>query len=676
MLFTKDKFKIKINYRPIVVVFLCLLFGLISARKIYAGDATYIVLAVISFVSLAVYCCLKRRFVLLILALVVFFAGNGLYFLSYNLFMGKEYNDATISARVNDVDEHETYSIIGIENVVADGDRVSGAYVYVYGTEENDFSVGDVIVFNGSLEHIKMFTLGAFMNGDYRAGNAYTCNISVDDIISKTSGSLKFDEKARAKIKDVLYSNMDEGSADIAFAVLTSDKDDVDSEVKDVYRNAGIIHLLTVSGLHITFLTTIIAWILKKCRVNKYVNFVITFVLLMIYAYICGFAPSVVRAMIMGLMLSMSGMFGRWYDSLTALSLAGIITLLISPLSALDVGFLMSYGCVGAILLLNRPFSSLLRKFLPRKVSNLLSIAIVSQVGLLAFMASFFSSFNVLSFFANMIVVPIFSVLFPLLILLVLLVMIIPAAGPVLKLCEWGFIGIEEIAKFFASTKMQIELRPLDPIFTALLFLTIFSGSYFLMTTAFVKWTIVLILTLVMALYTMVRPEFSYRGSSVSVIGSSFSRTLIIESASGQVGCVGANPTTLKYYLAAEGVDRVDYVFSENANVYLPEGSQVFFQPEGQAGDFKFRIDGDIYIFEFDGVKILFTNGYKSVYNDNAIKRALGEGGFSFVYAENFGEKQDSSTFHASFSGGGDYSFKESGSFKYAFADGRVWRLD
>lgn len=676
-MFTKEKFKFKVNFRPIVVVFLSLLFGLISARKLYVGDGVYIALVVLTFLGLLVYSCLKFKYVLILLAGIFFFVGNGLYFLSYSSFMGREYQDAVICGRVSEVQEWSNSTTLYLEDVVAAGDSVNGVKISVFDVSGGEFQVGDMVIFNGSLEHNKMFTLGSFQSSYYRENIAYTCEASYKDFVSVVSGDLKFDEKARNKIWQTLSDNMDEKYATVAFAVLTGEKDFIEMEIKSDYRQSGIIHILTVSGLHVTFLTTLIAWALKKCKVNRFVNFFLTFDIILFYAYICGFAPSIVRAMIMGLMLSMAGLFGKSYDGAIALSCAGILTLLISPLSALDVGFLMSYGCVGAILLLHRPFSRVFGKFLPKTIASLVAISIATQVGILPFIASFFSSLNVLSFFANLIVVPIFSLLFPLLILLTIFSMIIPSAGVVLTVCDWGFSAITAIASFFASTNAYVALKPFDPIFTALMFIIAFVVSHFVMAKHLAKWVLVVWLTLVMSLYTMVRPELNYRGSMVSVLGSSYSRTLILESDSGEMLCVGYDNSLISYYLAQEGLNEIDYIF--DAPTYEKDifGGMVIDEEEGFVGDFKFKRKDGIYTFEFDDVKILFTNLSYSSYNYTKLNERLAEGKYDFVYAENFKMFGKNDFFFATYAPSefADYSFKEGGSFKYAF-DGRVWRID
>ncbi len=676
---TKDKFSFKINFRPIVVVFLSLLFGLISARKLYAGDSIYISLVSIVFIGLVIYTCFRGKFILILLFTVFFFLGNGMFYLSYNSFLGKEYKDADVCARISEVSYNDEYGYANLylEKVVANGESVSGASLFVYNVSYDSFEVGDFITFKGDLEHKNLFSLNGFYSSYYRAGIAYDAYTDTDNI-NVVSGNLEFDENVRDSIKTLLYENMDERNAGVAFAVLTGDKDGVFESVLDSYRDSGIIHLLTVSGLHVTFLCGLIAWIFKKCKINRFINFLLTFFILLVYAYICGFAPSIVRAMIMGLVLISANLFGKWYDGPTSLSIAGLITLFISPLSALDAGFLMSYSCVGAIFILQKPFANIFKKFLPNKIADLIAISFATQIGILPFLASFFSELNLLSFFVNLLVIPFFAILFPLLVISVLFVLIFPGAGLILKICQYGFFYIEMVAEFFTSTSLKLTLKPFDPLFIALFFMILFSCSYFVITSSIIKWFLIATLTLLLGLYVMIKPELTYRGTSVAIIGTKYSNCYILESENGQRACVGYDENYINSYLAMEGLDKLDFIFVDY-KVKNDFGAEIIYDSEGFAGDFKFLLQNGIYIFEFDDVKIFFTNLSYSSYNYSVIYNTIMNNHFDFAYFEDSEFLYDlDNCFLVSYDycENFDYSYKKQGSFKYIFDTNCVWRID
>ncbi len=667
---TKEKSKFTINFRPLLIAFLSLLAGICLARSLYMGSWAAIVITISIFLILIISSVCRKKFYALLIAALFFFGGNGVYFLSYNTFMGKEYQNVYISGRVCSVDGN----FLTLEKVTANTNRVGGVSLRVQGEASSEFQVGDFVMYEGSLEHIKMFTLGSFNSFSYRREVAYNSTVNAEDL-NLVSGSKTFDEKAREQIKNVLYKNMSSESADLAYAVLTGEKSEIDDEVLTEFSGAGIVHLLTVSGLHISFLIAVISFVLKKLKVNKFINFILIFCISLIYTAICGFAPSVVRAMIMGIVLSLAGLFSKQYDLLNSISVAGLITLFIFPLFALDSGFLMSYGCAFGIGFLYSPLKKLLCKVLPDKVASPIAVSISAEIGVLPFAAAFFGTFNFLSVFANFIAVPFFSVLFTLLIIFTILTMLFSACGITLKVCEWGFVALVQIAAFFASTSLKITLIPFDMVFTALLWGIIFVASYYLLASDKLKWALCLILTTMMALCTMITGAVADTGTSASVICSSYSSyspSLILQSKSGEVLCVNYDEDTIKYYLSMQKCNQVDYIFGLNSqNTY---GGEVVLESEGYAGDFKFKVESGIYTFEVDGVKIFFTNLSNVGYNKKA-QEMLSSTKYDFIYTYETGDYF--CDYHVSMlTGESDYSLKASGSVKYDFASKHAWRID
>ena len=375
----------------------------------------------------------------------------------------------------------------------------------------------------------------------------------------------------------------------------------------------------------------------------------------------------------MGICFNLSLVFGREYDGLNSLSVAGILTLLISPLTAYDVGFLMSYACVGTIMLIARPMAELFRKFLPRSVAGTLAVSVAAQIGVLPFLASFFSTFNLLSVFANLLIIPFFGVLFPLLVVLMLVALIIPPIAPILKVGEWGFTAIEYVARFFAGTNAKINLIPFDAIVTTLIFAATVTISYYVLTNARMKWIIVAAITLMMGTYMMIRPNLYSDRASVGIYENHASTSLVLKTESGEVLVVGFDENNTKYYLSAIGESKVDYVISPVDYLRDYYGAKVILDSEGFAGSIKYSIDNGIYTFEFDGHKILFTNLSKSGYNCSRIEQVLSSDKYDFVYAKNY--DATGAYFLANSLSGGDYSLS-SGSFNFNLANKRVRSID
>lgn len=474
------------NSRPIFYGFLALLLALATSRFIFVGDLKYIIFDAAIVVLFLIYCIWAKKFKTLAVILCVFMFGLGWHFVGMATFRANTYTDAVmVEGRVSDDIYLLPYGgrqTIILKNVYINGKKESNINLTVVFEEENPLKAGDIITFETEVQAAKLFELGNFKNSYYRDRTPYIAAVRSENI-TITGNRLVFAERVRLKVKDVLYKVMGKTNGATAFAALFGNKNDLDGMVNFTYKQAGVVHLLTVSGLHVTFLLVLVGWLLKKCRVRGLWNFLICLIFLVFYSYLCNFTPSILRAGIMGLVLLTTRISGKCYDTLCSVGFAGILILLFSPLSAMDVGFLMSFFCVIAILTLTPVFNKVLKKVFPNRVAGALAVSIASQVGLLPFMAQIGGSVNFLSFFINLLVIPLFSVVYPVLFLLALLSAIAPFMGVLLTVCNWGFWLIGEIAGFFAGTYMYATFKPFDIFFTASLYILVFLISkYFLFT--------------------------------------------------------------------------------------------------------------------------------------------------------------------------------------------------
>lgn len=470
--------------RPLFYGFLALLLAISTSRYIFVGNLKYIIFILLIFACFFAYCVWAKRWISFIVISSIFLFGLGWFFVGQVTFEGKIYEgESQVIGRISD---DVSYSVYGnsanvvLKDVYINGNKESNISLTIYIDSYDDFEVGDIIVFNTEVEKVSLFTLNNFNSFYYRDGTPYTSSVSSDDFVIQ-GNKLHFDESFRLKMKSLLYENMGETNGAVAFAVLFGDKTEVDDDIYQSYKTSGIIHLLTVSGLHVGFLITLLGFILKKCRVRGIYNFLICAICLAFYAYICGFAPSIMRAGIMGLVLLATKLSGKCYDNLNTLGLSGIIILLYSPLSALDIGFLMSFFCVLGIFVITPWLSKVLKKVFPKFVAESFAVSIGAQIGILPFMALIYSDLNLLTFFINLIVIPIFSVIYPVLFVSLFVTALLPFMGFLLKACGWGLGLIYNIADFFGNTSLFVQLEPFDIFLVAGAFLLFFLISKYFM---------------------------------------------------------------------------------------------------------------------------------------------------------------------------------------------------
>ncbi|WP_207667215.1 DNA internalization-related competence protein ComEC/Rec2 [Butyrivibrio sp. X503] len=152
--------------------------------------------------------------------------------------------------------------------------------------------------------------------------------------------------KLRYRLEDILDKSLDEKDSAVMKAMLLGDRAFMDDEIKELYKNSGIVHILAVSGLHISIMGMGIYKLLKKVRLHPVACTVVSLLFMYLYGEMCGISSSSFRAICMFALRLMAPLVGRTYDILSALSLAEILLIVDQPLYLCNSGFLFSFGAI------------------------------------------------------------------------------------------------------------------------------------------------------------------------------------------------------------------------------------------------------------------------------------------------------------------------------------------
>lgn len=154
--------------------------------------------------------------------------------------------------------------------------------------------------------------------------------------------------KAGERLHDT-YSNIpDENVRGIFEAITLGDKRNIDSEYKKIYQEAGIAHVLAISGLHISILGMTLFRLLRKI-LRSHISALISIAVLICFIIMSGMHVSGVRAVIMFVIYMISLHTGKSYDLMISMSVASILILINNPLAILNSGFQLSFGAILAI---------------------------------------------------------------------------------------------------------------------------------------------------------------------------------------------------------------------------------------------------------------------------------------------------------------------------------------
>ena len=134
--------------------------------------------------------------------------------------------------------------------------------------------------------------------------------------------------------------------AGILRAVLLGDRTDLPEEVRTLYQENGIAHILALSGLHLSLVSLAVYGLLRKLGVGFGFSAMIAGVVLTGYAWMSGSSASVIRALVMTLCGFGASYLGRTYDRRSALGLAGLILMWDSPYLLTQAGVQLSFGAI------------------------------------------------------------------------------------------------------------------------------------------------------------------------------------------------------------------------------------------------------------------------------------------------------------------------------------------
>ena len=129
-------------------------------------------------------------------------------------------------------------------------------------------------------------------------------------------------------------------------AMVLGDKRGLDEEIKELYQENSISHLLSISGLHISLLGSAVFLFLRRLKVSFRFPLIASSIILIIYGAFTGFSVSTSRAVIMMSVLFISFAIGKSYDLPSGLALAGLILIVINHRAIYQSGFLLSFFAV------------------------------------------------------------------------------------------------------------------------------------------------------------------------------------------------------------------------------------------------------------------------------------------------------------------------------------------
>lgn len=279
----------------------------------------------------------------------------------------------------------------------------------------------------------------------------------------------------RRDILELMDDIFPEDAAPFTKALLLGDTTQLDYKTESDLSVSGLRHVAAVSGLHVSILFSVIYLFAGRRRI---LSAVLGIPLLVLFAAMAGFSPSILRASIMQALMLLAMAVKKEYDPPTALAFSALVMLAVNPLTVTSVGFQLSVSSVAGIFL----FSGRMRNWLLNKVhfkkkglpASIFSKAITSvsiSVGALItttpLTAWYFGSVNLLSAVTNLLCLWVVTILFCGIIFACLLGAVWSAAG---QLVGWLLAWL---VRYVLGVAGLVAGIPLAAVYTQSLYIVI-----------------------------------------------------------------------------------------------------------------------------------------------------------------------------------------------------------
>ena len=311
-------------------------------------------------------------------------------------------------------------------------DRESGMYtpyaVKVF-TDEllDDIKCGDIITFSGKIKRpSNARNPGGFMYRDFlwRQGVQYVSYIhagDIDRVGMVWSNYIIRNVIFPFKEHCIKMSNRYLGAvhSSLLQGLTVGERGNIPAEIKHIFSDAGIIHVLAVSGLHVGILSFFLFILLRSVHVPFRMALFLTCIALIFYVLLIDLRAPVVRATLMFICIMLGMLSQRRIILLNIIAVSALVILAFRPLDLFDIGFQLSYAATFSIVLFQKKMSDALTGRM-QSIRNLrkyiiipFTVSLSAQLGSAPIVAFYFFRCSVIAPLSNLVIIPFVSLAIP-----------------------------------------------------------------------------------------------------------------------------------------------------------------------------------------------------------------------------------------------------------------------
>lgn len=471
------------NYfnNPLPYIFIVFMLSYFS-YEMYSKNTILVSFYVVSFFIFIMY--FKGKYIMFILALFFIVVLN-------NIICFYNYTPREI----------EEVRITEVKNYYGKGE-INGRIVSLSNVNEK-IEVGNKLLVKGKFTENK--NIGTGVIGDYKIEDY---KILKSDFIDKLY-------KRRKYVFESIESKLGERKAALITSVSFGYKSELNEDHKELMKNLGISHVISISGLHLVLVYSVL---------RRLLGVKLSLVLALVYVLFSGASAPAVRAYIMIVILNVGKIVKRNYNPIAALSLAGIILILEKPYYIYNLGFVLSFLATLGIILFNKDLNKKLYK-LPNSIRNTIAISLSAQILTLPIIILYFNEVSLNFIVGNIIVIPFINVLVVLGNILIFIVEIPSIFNYIMYICHY-------IIKYIDIIMYKIDNMSLDLMYfhytVAYFYISLLMTYYFYKKgfKRFLYYPLIIFFYILVAIYSPL-PKIRYYNEGGLLISYKGDRVLI-----------------------------------------------------------------------------------------------------------------------------------------------------
>lgn len=335
--------------------------------------------------------------------------------------------DAYFQIQIKEVLKFNNYNERFIAEIIAVNEKeVSGKFLLMIRADSlpSKLMVDEVLLFKSRFQIISsaknphQFDYSAYMK---HQGVYHQIQLVKEEILNRQNGKRTLSGYAHAIRTHITNKLTEHGfkkdKIAIINALLLGQQQDISPEIYRDYAAAGVIHVLSVSGLHVGILMVMLQFLFspleRRFKKGKEIKMVVIILLLWGFAIIAGLSPPVLRSVAMFSFLTVGMHINRRTSTMNTLIASALVLLVFNANMLFHIGFQLSYLAVWGILAIN-PF--LVKWYNPKNIIGKsswqnMTVSLSAQTGVLPLTFYYFHQFPGLFLFANLVIIPFTGIL-------------------------------------------------------------------------------------------------------------------------------------------------------------------------------------------------------------------------------------------------------------------------